>query len=234
MFAVWFMARKLSPDMIVESGIWKGQSTWLLEKACPEAQLVSIDLNLDYREYVSPRAIYSRTDFSRNDWSHVTEKSLVLFDDHQNAYNRLLQCKWFGFKHVIFDDNYPASHGDCYSLKKAFAQSGFQPERFHQKGTIYNVLRKVARRLGKNSIDLQMQHENDSVEPNDIDSKMLHTNLDIYYEFPPILKINTTRWGDNWDSVSYPTPEPLLLKSTQRIFLDEAMYYTWICYARLK
>lgn len=33
MFAVWFMTRKLSPDLIVESGIWRGQSTWLLEQA---------------------------------------------------------------------------------------------------------------------------------------------------------------------------------------------------------
>lgn len=24
MFAVWFIAKKLSPDLIVESGVWKG------------------------------------------------------------------------------------------------------------------------------------------------------------------------------------------------------------------
>ena len=34
LFALWFIARKLAPDLIVESGVWKGQSTWLLENAC--------------------------------------------------------------------------------------------------------------------------------------------------------------------------------------------------------
>ncbi len=62
MFALWFMARKLSPDLIVESGVWKGQSTWLLETACPQAKLLSIDLDLRNREYVSQKAVYDDRD----------------------------------------------------------------------------------------------------------------------------------------------------------------------------
>jgi hypothetical protein len=27
LFAVWFMMRKLAPELIVESGVWKGQGT---------------------------------------------------------------------------------------------------------------------------------------------------------------------------------------------------------------
>ena len=77
MFAVWFTARKLEPDLIVESGIWKGQSTWLLEEACPQAKLISIDLNLDTRQYVSDKAVYYDRDFSEQDWSEVTDRSLV-------------------------------------------------------------------------------------------------------------------------------------------------------------
>ena len=88
MFAVWFMARKLQPDLIVESGIWKGQSTWLLEQACPAAKLISIDLHLGYREYISGTVTYSDRDFCEQDWSSlpITDRSLVFFDDHQNAY----------------------------------------------------------------------------------------------------------------------------------------------------
>lgn len=127
MLAVWFIAKWLSPDIIVESGIWKGQSTWLLEKACPNAKIISIDINLSNREYISNRAIYSDKDFSKHDRSNITDKSLVFFDDHQNEYKRLQQCKWFGFKHIIFEDNYPTNQGDCYSLKKAFANAGFEP-----------------------------------------------------------------------------------------------------------
>jgi hypothetical protein len=241
MFAVWFIARKLSPDLIVESGIWRGQSTWLLEKACPTAKLVSIDLNLGYREYISDKAIYSDQDFSAQDWSEVPERSLVFFDDHQNAYQRLQQCQWFGFKHVIFEDNYPGMRGDCYSLKKAFANTGFEPAHSPQTSTNNSfkakLSRKVAKLLGLSPISLTPQYKAYKIQPNKIDARMLHKNLEVYYEFPPVFKTPKTRWGDNWDDTSYPTPEPLLKKPTKpshNVFLDEAMFYTWICYAKLK
>lgn len=241
MFAVWFMAKRLSPDLIVESGIWKGQSTWLLEKACPNARLVSIDLNLGLRQYISDRAVYSDKDFSEQDWSNATDRSLVFFDDHQNAYNRLQQCKWFGFKHIIFEDNYPTSRGDCYSLKKAFANAGFEPVQSQKKRkairSLSRLLRGSARLLGVNPTHLIPKYDGASVHPNDIDSRMLKRHLDIYYEFPPVYKPNNTRWGDEWNAESYPTPEPLLAQPTKarhKVFVEEARSYTWICYAKLK
>jgi hypothetical protein len=66
---------------------------------------------------------------------------------------------------------------------------------------------------------------------------MLQKHLDVYYEFPPVFKTEKTRWGDEWNEPSYPTPEPLLdqlTKSTQEVFLDEVVFYTWIFYAKLK
>lgn len=66
----------------------KDKSTWLLEKACPEAKLVSIDLNLGRREYISEKAVYCDRDFTEQDWSDISDRSLSFFDDHQNAYQR--------------------------------------------------------------------------------------------------------------------------------------------------
>jgi hypothetical protein len=241
MFAVWFMARQLSPDLIVESGIWKGQSTWLLEKACPKADLVCIDLNLGYREYISNNAVYSDKDFSEQDWSEVTDRTLAFFDDHQNAYKRLQQCDWFGFKHIIFEDNYPITQGDCYSLKKAFANAGFNPANSQRKrtgdGTAAKIRRRFAKLIGLSPISLTPQYEAVTIESNESDSHMLRKHLDIYCEFPPIFKSDTTRWGDAWSESSYPTPKPLLERPTKPshdAFLDEAVFYTWICYAKLK
>lgn len=241
MFAVWFMVRKLDPDLIVESGVWKGQSTWLLEKACPGAELISIDINLKNREYISERAVYSDRDFVEHDWGQISDRTLVFFDDHQNAYKRLQQCKWFGFKHIIFDDNYPISQGDCYSLKKAFANAGFEPTNSSSvplSNKIFSrILRRSARLVGINPITLTPQYEVVNIRPNNNDSRMLQKNLNVYYEFPPVIKSSKTRWGDEWEDVSYPTPEPLLKQSdesTRKLFVDEAMYYTWICYAKLK
>lgn len=241
MFAVWFMAKRLDPDLIVESGIWKGQSTWLLENACPNAKLISIDLKLDHRAYISPRANYSDTDFAEQDWTEVTDRSLAFFDDHQNAYKRLQQCNWFGFKHIIFEDNYPASRGDCYSLKKAFSHAGFTPAHSRHKSSALafpaKLLRKLAELAGISPDHLMPQHETVNIRPNAADSAMLQKRLEVYFEFPPVFRAGNTRWGDAWDEASYPTAEPLLETATQpthRVFLDEAMFYTWICYARLK
>lgn len=238
-FGLW--QKKLSPDFIVESGIWKGQGTWLLEKACPKAKLVSIDLNLRIREYISGNAIYSDRDFSEQDWSDITNRALAFFDDHQNAYKRLQQCKWFGFKHVIFEDNYPITKGDCYSLKKVFANAGFEPLHSQQKSThadvIFKTIRGVARVIGFHPISLTPQYEAVRIQPNSIDSRMLKKHLDVYYEFPPVFKTEKTRWGDVWNETTYPTPKPLLKQPTKPshdLFLDEAVDYTWICYAKLK
>ena len=231
MFAVWFMARKLQPDLIVESGIWKGQSTWLLEVACPRSKLISIDLNLAAREYISPTAVYSDRDFAEQDWSEATDRSLVFFDDHQNAYRRLQQCSWFGFKHVILEDNYPPSRGDFYSLKKAFSHAGFCPA-----GSARTHFSRLARRIGSRLLSLSPQSEPSRIWPNKNDARMLQTHLETYFEFPPVIKTETTRWGDPWDD-SYPTPEPLLKepeKPSHRPFLEEAKWYTWICYAKLR
>ena len=38
MFALFFFLKTLRPDFVVESGIFKGQSTWLIEKTLPNAK----------------------------------------------------------------------------------------------------------------------------------------------------------------------------------------------------
>jgi hypothetical protein len=190
MFAVWFMARKLAPETIVESGIWRGQSTWLLEQACPDARIISIDLDLSLRQYISDRAQYSDVDFSAHDWTGIDpDKTLVFFDDHQNAYTRVQQCWWFGFRHVIFEDNYPPSQGDCYSCKKAFSGAGFQPapgDTPRRKARLTDRIRyKIASVCGVTWIQMIPQYSRVTIPPNQHDAKYLAAHLQTYYEFPP-------------------------------------------------
>ena len=225
-FALWFMARELAPEVIVESGIFKGMTTWLLENACPDAKIISIDIHLDSREYISENVQYVDQDFSTQDWSNVaTTKSLVFFDDHQNAYDRIQQCKKFGFKHIIFEDNYPPLQGDCYSLKKIFAGTGLsvQRETFLVRN-LYNI------RHGR-------PVEAAEIKPNQKDAAKIREVLDIYYEFPPVFRKKLTRWGDEWSDHLYPTPKALMelpKKDTHSIYWNDATNYTWMCYARLK
>jgi hypothetical protein len=237
MFALWFMVSRLKPDLIVESGVWRGQSTWVLEQACPSSEVVSIDIDLTRREYVSGKAVYSDVDFSLQDWSKATGRSLAFFDDHQDAYLRLQQCKWFGFKSVIFEDNYPAGRGDCYSLKQAFACAGFDFARPQSRSVRSKLARKLVEVLNIDSTASASRHSRPNMVSNDADATVLRRNLAIYCEFPPVLKTVKTRWGDEWGDPVYATPEAVLenVKTpAHQIFLDEAPDYNWICYARLK
>jgi len=232
MFAFWFALKTLKPAAVIESGVWLGQGTWFIEQACPSAKLYCIDLNLKRIQYRSERAVYYDRDFTAIDWHHVPlEETILFFDDHQNAFERVKAAHGFGFKQLIFEDNYPPSKGDCYSLKKAFMHTGFQP-RSPKNGALRTRLAESFKRLFGMSPPPQ-----GAVAKTDQDARYLFRNLETYYEFPPVFKSGRTRWGDVWEDRNYPTPPPLLSRVDipfQRLFLDEAVYYTWICYAKLR
>ena len=69
------------------------------------------------------------------------------------------------------------------------------------------------------------------------DAKWLKKVIKTYYEFPPIVKVDNTRWGDEWDDVDYPTPKPLLKvieDDKRKVYLEEIEQYTWICFVELE
>ncbi len=225
-FYVWFLLKRLRPESVIESGVWKGQSTWLIEQAVPRARIYSIDPVLERIEYRSKNAEYFSEDFTRLDWSGLDrEKTVVFIDDHQNAFERLVFCSWFGFRHVIFEDNYPAAQGNCYSLKKAFAGAGLRvPEP-----------RRKRRRWFKPPPPADFRP--DAVAANAHDAYFLRKNIDTYYEFPPVFKPDRTRWGDCWSDERYPTKPPLyreLKDAALALFNADAASYTWLCYVRLR
>lgn len=225
MFATWFMLRNLQPKVIIESGVWKGQGTWLIEQACPESQLHCIDINLKRLVYKSEKAIYYDQDFSTLTWNHKsTEDALLFFDDHMNALERLKTMRKLGFNRAIFEDNYPPGQGDVYSLKQVVMHAGYQPQK--RQGAV-KFLKGVLRDLIKTRPV--------TIPPNADDDAYLRENLDIYYEFPPLYRLPATRWGDSWDTI--PTAEPILDYRSPHpasILLEEAYGYTWICYVKFK
>jgi hypothetical protein len=231
MFLAWSALRALRPRVIVESGVWMGQGTWLLEQACPDAELICIEPFPSTIRYRSARATYLTRDFTEIDWSGVPrEETVLFFDDHQNAFDRVAFAAGLGFRHLIFEDNYPSGQGDCYSLKKAFASSGFRPPR---RPTV-----SWGARLRRSLMQFAARERTGrDVVPNSADAFSLRENLEVYAELPPVCRSETTRWGDAWSDASYPTLPPLLDRidsPSQQVFLDEAATYTWMCYARLK
>ena len=155
MFAFYFILKKIKPDFVVESGVYKGQSTWLIERTLPNTNILSIDLNFSNIVYKSKKAKYSTTDFKYQDFSKLTKNSLVFFDDHQNALDRLKQSKNFKFKHMVYEDNYCPGTGDCYSFKKIILNSGSVRELSAKdiKKTFKKILKElIKKKFNKNYV----------------------------------------------------------------------------------
>ena len=107
-FWMYLLARALNPSLIVESGVWKGHTTWLLSNACPKADLFGFDINLKKVEYNDLNAQLFEQDWKTYQFPHFNpENGLVFFDCHVNHAQRILEAKAKGFKHIIFDDNPP-------------------------------------------------------------------------------------------------------------------------------
>ncbi|WOL14569.1 hypothetical protein Cni_G23349 [Canna indica] len=135
-FGLWFMARWLKPDLMIESGAFKGHSTWVLRQAMPDTRIISLSPRHPEKylkkgpAYVDANCTYFAgkdfVDFGSVDWGSVMRKHgisdlsrvLVFFDDHQNELKRLKQALKAGFQHLIFEDNYDTGTGDHYSLRQ--------------------------------------------------------------------------------------------------------------------
>ncbi len=211
LFNAWYIIKKMQPKHIIESGVWKGLGTWFFKEASPESQIISIDPYPNFREITLDSVKYITNDFLSIDWKNIidTKNTLVFFDDHQDALERLKYCKEHNFKYIMYEDNYPYDRGDVYSIKKVISQKPFVID---HAGT-------------------QRWFDN---KPEDY--QYLINNIKYYQELPPIFKDKITRWNSLWDSDGYETPEPLfdiIDKDKYSIFFIERFDYTWICYLEI-
>lgn len=221
LFLFWFLLKKLAPKHVIESGVYKGQGTWFIEQAVPDAMITCLDVDWSNLAYRSGKARYLTGDFATHNWSGIDwDSSLAFFDDHVNAVRRTKQCASIGVKHLIFEDNYyPDSVSDVYSLKNAFAGIGHQPRR----GRHYWLQR------------IKGMRNDVRVKPNESDAEYLRSVIDIYHELPPPCLPRISRWGTPYADL--PVEIPLLTaieEGWQQIFADEGKWYTWLAYVRLK
>jgi len=217
MFATWFLCKQLNPKHIIESGIWKGQSSWLLETTCPNASIVSIDPDLQIRRYISPNIQYTVTDFNDMNWDSMDkDETLCFFDDHYGV-DRIKQAAQHGFKHILYEDNYHDGRGNSYHPKYGHVAN---MEPLNQGERSYSP---------KSALIF-----------NTPDGIWLRDAVDIYYEFPPICSSVDSARGYEWAKISRQeyldiTPKSLLTNHDKvpLVYEQESPDYTWICYIRL-
>jgi hypothetical protein len=238
-FAVWFMLKKMRPAVVIESGVLKGQSTWLIEQASPQAQVFCLDLSFEPLVYKSPQAIYLEQDFTTIDWSEIDrENTVVFFDDHINALARLKELFWVGIKHAIFEDNWPVGAGDSYSMRHLFAGTGATELQMSENYKSKNPIRRMKSRQKERILWEFESSQSRIVRPNDTDSKNLSRNLSSYFEFPPLLTNIDNNWGGPWTH-SFQGAEPLFSDPSDLNFDEStknykrALDYGYICYVSL-
>ena len=87
-FWLFLSARAINPDLVVESGVWKSHTTWLLEQACPKAEVLGFDINLSRREGYQGKAQFFEKDWATYDFKNIDpERSFIFFDCHVNHAN---------------------------------------------------------------------------------------------------------------------------------------------------
>ena len=219
LFNTWLLVKKINPKLIIESGVWKGLGTWILEKAAPDAKILSFDVTYNHLEYSSEKVQYFQQDITTINWNKLLEEKypsikkeeiLIFLDDHQNFLNRIEFVKSIGLTHVLYEDNYPVLQGDTHSPKKILSMEDYVMDKAGDRTT----------------------HQFSF-----FDYERLTEVIEIYQEMPPIFKTDKTRWGDDWNEQKYPTKKPyLILEESDRypLYLEEASSYTWICYMGVK
>ncbi|KAG0462834.1 hypothetical protein HPP92_021310 [Vanilla planifolia] len=135
-FGLWFMTRWLKPTLMIESGAFKGHSTWVLRQAMPNSSIISLSPRHPEKylkkgpAYVDKNCTYFAgkefLDFGSVNWGNVLKKHgisdinqvLVFFDDHQNQLKRVKQALGFGFKISYLKTTMILGRGDHYSLRQ--------------------------------------------------------------------------------------------------------------------
>ena len=230
-FGVYFILKKINPDMVIESGVFKGQSTWLIEKTLPEARLICLDIDLTKRVYISEKAYYSNLDFRFHDFSNIPENTLVLFDDHVNHIERIKDANYFKIKNIILEDNYPSNSGDFQTIKQCYEKYNFK----HQLSTlsllktfflfIKILLKKILINKYNSSYNLYLLHNRirDHHSHND-EFNNLNKIIESYYEFPPI----SNQEPDSNRSIFVEKSEKL------KKYQSELKFYNFLTYIKLK
>lgn len=123
MFTMYVMLKELNPDVVVESGVWKGQGTKIIREAVGEdCKIICLEPRILFGHQDDGDTEYHMgedfKDFSEIDLSEYKgEKIVGVFDDHINAVKRLEECKLKGLDYAIFNDNYPVKCGSHVTLE---------------------------------------------------------------------------------------------------------------------
>ena len=96
----------IKPTLIIESGIMKGFTTYLIDAASDKNCLIKcFDINIENIEYKSKKAEYNNFDITASPPDIKNHKVLAFWDDHTSQLDRLEFSLKNNIKFNIFDDD---------------------------------------------------------------------------------------------------------------------------------
>ena len=254
-FALFCLLKKIKPSYIIESGVWKGQTTWLIKKILKNSKIYSIDIDLSNREVIFDDVNYLNKDITKYNWKKLDKnKTLIIFDDHVCFSKRLNFLRKNKFKHIIFDDNLPNHHISYYTPKMIYEKQDLIKKEFIKYSNIFRVIKFVIRyfkREFKDNVKLNFNSKFIKITyPKMINKKLkrnfllLRKKIKIYYEFPPIIKFNYKKRFEkiinNFDegmSNTYKVQKPIFnnneIKLSKELTKELNVQYSNICYIKL-
>lgn len=236
-FGLYVILKSLGVKNIYESGIWKGNSTWIIEKCFDDFKLTSIDIDLSLREYVSnsDNVTYYEGDIEELSFANEDVKNtIVFFDDHSNVIERLKFLYSWGIRYAIFEDNYPIGHGDVYSIRKIINKSGQKIEEWFpdykkpvNRFTSYKTINKIYKKffIDNDSLPYFLNKyyyfQKKIRKPNHGDIDLFNKLVKNYYEIQPVYRYEKQRWdGANW-SDGYRSLKPIYKNLEENEFSNE-------------
>ena len=200
-YALFTLLKKIKPKYVIESGIWKGQTTWLIKNVLKNSKIFSIDIDLSQRDLIYKNVKYLEKDITKYNWSKLDKnKTLIIFDDHVCFSKRLNFIKKNKFKHIIFDDNLPNNHIGYYTPKMIVENQFLVKKEFIKYSNFFRLIKLFIRFLKKDfkhNTKIKFFNKYVRITYPIKKNKNLKKSFDsfrkkiqIYYEFPPITKFN--------------------------------------------
>ena len=102
----YILLSHFAPKNILESGIWKGYSTYLIDNATfDKTKIFCFDINLSNRQFRSKKANYFEKDLTSVTEVDFSTIDFALFDDHVSIYDRLKFCLENKIEIAVIDDD---------------------------------------------------------------------------------------------------------------------------------
>ena len=110
-FWIYLLGRSIGPDLIVESGVHRGHSTWLLRQGSPRADMRCFDVSFRSLVWRDNHARYHEGDWTTDNVDAAgATRPLAYFDDHISHAQRIAEAHARGFRTLLLDDDFPAHH----------------------------------------------------------------------------------------------------------------------------